>query len=697
MAKYRFAYLKNYLKNKLYPYTHSDGVFTDENETTTLTETLNEINSKINNTTGLQSDWNESDITSGSYIKNKPSSLPANGGNADTLDGKSSDKFVEKNDYNQHLEEMNLLLKESTFDTTTGVLSFTRLNGSTISLDIPKSLIFNSAEFNERTNEIIITWSDNSISRIPCEGLVDVYTGSENDVIQITVENNNIAAVIKNDSINRTLLSPEIKTDLTNAQTHMVDNTKHLPEGASNGKILGVVSDNYAWVDMPDNGNSGTTNYTDLTNKPLINGVELNGNKTFSDLGLTADSIGVEEGANYYTHPTTHPASMITEDNEHQFVTIAEKALIGTNAQPNGVQDITFDKNNSVLNIQKTEGNTTIDLSSLKNSVIIGNGNELTPGFNDNMVWKKLELDTTISFNKVDYLGGKFVAMGSTNFIAISDNPPEFTIIDLRPFLSDKEISIYLTNIHYWQNKWYILGWTGITNNKPSYIITTDNFIDFELIELSEFAYGIRGLYFDGNLYSLICYLDANQRTASIKYTSLSDVGKSNLYNSTYDITCNNKVEVTSKMYLAGNGYYNRCVVGNVNSIGNMVVENGFIFRINDDFYEIEKSSTASGVKIIFSKIYSEPSTIGRTTLFTLDNSSFVFSEILGIYCNSKYLITKNGKGIFLSKIDELQNYILSEDNWFKLSASPLTSIIHNFNYIVATNSGGDLVYTKIA
>ncbi len=35
----------------------------------------------------VQSDWNESDTGSDAYIRNKPTSLPANGGNADTVGG----------------------------------------------------------------------------------------------------------------------------------------------------------------------------------------------------------------------------------------------------------------------------------------------------------------------------------------------------------------------------------------------------------------------------------------------------------------------------------------------------------------------------------------------------------------------------------------------------------------------------------
>ena len=50
------------------------------------------INAKDN----TQADWDESDSTKKSYIKNKPTSLPANGGDADTLDGKHANDFTDK-------------------------------------------------------------------------------------------------------------------------------------------------------------------------------------------------------------------------------------------------------------------------------------------------------------------------------------------------------------------------------------------------------------------------------------------------------------------------------------------------------------------------------------------------------------------------------------------------------------------------
>ena len=41
-----------------------------------------------------QADWNVTDETSDAFILNKPSSLPANGGNADTVDDKHASDFA---------------------------------------------------------------------------------------------------------------------------------------------------------------------------------------------------------------------------------------------------------------------------------------------------------------------------------------------------------------------------------------------------------------------------------------------------------------------------------------------------------------------------------------------------------------------------------------------------------------------------
>lgn len=46
-------------------------------------------------------------------------------------------------------------------------------------------------------------------------------------------------------------------------------------------------------------GSGGTTDYSQMSNKPKINNVELSGNKSLADLGINAGSIGFDETETY--------------------------------------------------------------------------------------------------------------------------------------------------------------------------------------------------------------------------------------------------------------------------------------------------------------------------------------------------------------------------------------------------------------
>lgn len=90
-------------------------------------------------------------------------------------------------------------------------------------------------------------------------------------------------------------------------------------------------------------GPPGTTDYNGTENRPSINGTTLEGNKTPGELGIAAAEAGmglshndytdeekekldgIDEGANNYTHPETHPASMIVQDSTHRFVSDAKQ------------------------------------------------------------------------------------------------------------------------------------------------------------------------------------------------------------------------------------------------------------------------------------------------------------------------------------------------------------------------------------
>jgi hypothetical protein len=56
-------------------------------------------------------------------------------------------------------------------------------------------------------------------------------------------------------------------------------------------------------------GGEGTTDYTQLENKPSINGVPLTGNKTTTDLNLSTDL------SNYYTKPQTDAKNKVIKES----------------------------------------------------------------------------------------------------------------------------------------------------------------------------------------------------------------------------------------------------------------------------------------------------------------------------------------------------------------------------------------------
>lgn len=71
-------------------------------------------------------------------------------------------------------------------------------------------------------------------------------------------------------------------------------------------------------------GADGKLTASQLPATPLVttssNGLMSSADKTKLD--------GIEANANNYTHPSTHPATMIIEDSSHRFMTDAEKAIV---------------------------------------------------------------------------------------------------------------------------------------------------------------------------------------------------------------------------------------------------------------------------------------------------------------------------------------------------------------------------------
>lgn len=117
----------------------------------------------------------------------------------------------------------------------------------------------------------------------------------------------------------------------------------HVPTGGAAGQILGYgnASGQAAWV-TPTKAMVGLGNVdnTSDANKPIstatqealddkvdkVAGKELSTNDFTDELLEKLD--GIEEGATNYQHPSNHPATMITEDTTHRFMTDTERTKL---------------------------------------------------------------------------------------------------------------------------------------------------------------------------------------------------------------------------------------------------------------------------------------------------------------------------------------------------------------------------------
>lgn len=95
----------------------------------------------------------------------------------------------------------------------------------------------------------------------------------------------------------------EEQVEQLNQATEDILTKVDIAQGVENaGKVLGIDSDgNVTPVEGTGGGSGGTTNYNDLTNKPTINGVTLEGNKTAEDLKISGMTAEQEEQLNQNT------------------------------------------------------------------------------------------------------------------------------------------------------------------------------------------------------------------------------------------------------------------------------------------------------------------------------------------------------------------------------------------------------------
>lgn len=211
--------------------------------------------------------------------------------------------------------EVLTMLADVTYNTASGQFTFTRKNGQQIIADLNIEKI--PVDFSMDANGVIkMTTSDGSTYTADVGSLIKTYSFVDSTTIDFSVQtdasgNKNVTADVIDGSITENKLQPNFLADCvtaknaaeaaaTDAEASALEAKGYAQEAAlgSGGNnlnyadnVLQLKRDDTVLSSVTIEGGQGVSDYTELENKPSINGVTLVGNKTTEDLLIEASSI----------------------------------------------------------------------------------------------------------------------------------------------------------------------------------------------------------------------------------------------------------------------------------------------------------------------------------------------------------------------------------------------------------------------
>lgn len=119
----------------------------------------------------------------------------------------------------------------------TGEFAFTRDNGTSFTVDTLLEKVVTNFTYNEDTQNLELKLEDGTVKYIPMTAFIDDYSGTDGDVVTVSVSNDNkISAVIKNGTITKNHLSETVQATLTEV-------------GSNTGKIDSLIN---SWSSKAD-------------------------------------------------------------------------------------------------------------------------------------------------------------------------------------------------------------------------------------------------------------------------------------------------------------------------------------------------------------------------------------------------------------------------------------------------------------
>ena len=219
----------------------------------------------------------------------------------------------------------NSMVKDITFDEATGIFTITSLDGTTKTVDTKLEKVATNFSYDYETQKLKLTLLDGTEQEIDMSTLISQYEFADTSTIGFTVGNEGkITAIVKDGSVTEDKLQPNFLADIKvevakgksysdssyeNATTssnaskeakQYRDEAKQFRDEAQAMSGVEIATTEKAGLVKPDgttirvdedgtiHADAGTVDYTELENKPSINGTELEGNKTLDELGIAS-------------------------------------------------------------------------------------------------------------------------------------------------------------------------------------------------------------------------------------------------------------------------------------------------------------------------------------------------------------------------------------------------------------------------
>lgn len=233
-------------------------------------------------------------------------------------------------------QETNNLVSDFDINLTTGVVTVTKKDGTVETYDTALEKVPATFEIVEESEVyyLKITNTDGTSTKVNVNTLFNEYLFTNSDEIsfEITNEGNSkkVVAKLRDNSIGITKLSLDVVSQLeeyaqtasssatsaNNSATSAANSASTAVQKASEANADATLAKSYAvggtgtrpgedtdnaeyYARQAQAGGGGTTNYTLLTNKPQINGVELTGNKTSEQLGIPTKTSQLQNDSGY--------------------------------------------------------------------------------------------------------------------------------------------------------------------------------------------------------------------------------------------------------------------------------------------------------------------------------------------------------------------------------------------------------------